>query len=248
MTRLLLLVTALMLAAACTSQPQREVEAKNLRTRALSHTDLGAIYLQERRYEIALEEFNLATQIDPNLAVAYNGLGLIHAALGQDAQAEQNFRKSIQLEPKSSEAHNNYGNFLCARNRIDESIKEFMAAVKNPLYITPAVAYNNAGICALRKPDVVNAEAYFQKALQIDPLMGAAAYQLALLQFNRSQYLPAKKTLQNAVIGQPTPENLWLSVQIARKLAQRDEEASFALQLRRLYPESEQAKLLVNGN
>lgn len=248
MMRLLLLAAALLLVAGCTSQPQREAEAKNLKARALSHTDLGAVYLQERRYEIALEEFNLATQIDPNLAVAYNGLGLIHAALGQDAQAEQNFRKSIQLEPNSSEAHNNYGNFLCARNRIDESIKEFMAAVKNPLYITPAVAYTNAGICALRKPDVANAESFFQKALQIDPLIGAAAYQLALLQFNRTQYVHAKKTLQNAVMSQPTPENLWLAVQIARKLGQRDEEASFALQLRRLYPESEQAKLLVNGN
>jgi len=247
MMRLFILVSVLLLAG-CSSQPQREAEAKNLKSRALSHTDLGAVYLQERRYEIALEEFTLATEIDPSLAVAYNGLGLIHAALGQDIQAEQNFRKSIQLEPNSSEAHNNYGNFLCARNRIDESIKEFMAAVKNPLYITPAVAYTNAGICALRKPDVANAEVYLQKALQLDPLIGSAAYQLASIQFNRNQYIQAKKTLQNAVVSQPTPENLWLSVLIARKLGQRDEEASYALQLRRLYPDSEQTKLLVNGN
>jgi type IV pilus assembly protein PilF len=247
MMRLFILVSVLLLAG-CSSQPQREAEAKSLKSRALSHTDLGAVYLQERRYEIALEEFTLATEIDPSLAVAYNGLGLIHAALGQDIQAEQNFRKSIQLEPNSSEAHNNYGNFLCARNRIDESIKEFMAAVKNPLYITPAVAYTNAGICALRKPDVANAEVYLQKALQLDPLIGSAAYQLASIQFNRNQYIQAKKTLQNAVVSQPTPENLWLSVLIARKLGQRDEEASYALQLRRLYPDSEQTKLLVNGN
>ncbi len=244
----LLILAAVLLVAGCSSQPQREAEAKNLKSRALSHTDLGAVYLQERRYEIALEEFTLATEIDPTLAVAYNGLGLIHAALGQDSQAEQNFRKSIQLEPNSSEAHNNYGNFLCARNRIDESIKEFMAAIKNPLYITPAVAYTNAGICALRKPDVANAEVYLQKALQLDPLNGPAAYQLASIQFNRNQYVQAKKTLQNAVISQPTPENLWLSVLIARKLGQRDEEGSYALQLRRLYPDSEQTKLLVNGN
>lgn len=244
----LLILAAVLLVAGCSSQPQREAEAKNLKSRALSHTDLGAVYLQERRYEIALEEFTLATEIDPSLAVAYNGLGLIHAALGQDSQAEQNFRKSIQLEPNSSEAHNNYGNFLCARNRIDESIKEFMAAIKNPLYITPAVAYTNAGICALRKPDVANAEVYLQKALQLDPLNGPAAYQLASIQYNRNQYVQAKKTLQNTVISQPAPENLWLSVLIARKLGQRDEEASYALQLRRLYPDSEQTKLLVNGN
>ena len=91
-------------------------------------------------------------------------------------------------------------------------------------------------------------QVYLQKALQLDPLNGPAAYQLASIQFNRNQYVQAKKTLQNAVISQPTPENLWLLVLIARKLGQRDEEGSYALQLRRLYPDSEQTKLLVNGN
>ncbi len=247
MSKWIALIAASLLFTACASQPQTEAEAKNIKSRAQSHTDLGAVYLQERRYEIALEEFTLATKIDPNFSIAYNGLGLVHAALGQDAQAEQNFKKSIQLEPNSSEAHNNYGNFLCARNRIDESIKEFMAAVKNPLYVTPEIAYTNAGICALRKQDTANAEVYLQRALQIDPLISVAAYQLALIQFNRAQYALAKKTLQNVVIGQPSPDNLWLSVQIARKLGQRDDEASFALQLRRQFPDSEQAQLLASG-
>lgn len=248
MIKLILSAFMALLMTACVSQMQTENEAKNVKARARSHTDLGAVYLQERRYEIALEEYTLATEIDPNFAVAYNGLGLVHAALGQDMLAERNFKRSLQLDPSSSEAHNNYGNFLCARNRIDESIKEFMEAIKNPLYVTPEVAYTNAGICALRKQDTASAEAYLQKALQIQPLTGAAAYQMALIQFNRNQHLQAKKTLQNVVIVQPTPENLWLSVQIARKLGLRDEEASFALQLRRLYPDSEQAQLLVSGN
>lgn len=247
MTKLILLALASLLVVACASQPQTEADVKNVKARAQSHTDLGAHYLQERQYEIALEEFTLAAQIDPNFSIAYNGLGLVHSAIGQYAQAEQNFKKSIQLAPNSSEARNNYGNFLCARNRIDESIKEFMEAVKNPLYITPEIAYTNAGICALRKQDNANAEIYLQKALQIDPLISVAAYQLALIQFKRNDFVLAKKTLQNTLISQPTPENLWLAVQIARKLNQRDDEASFALQLRRLYPDSEQAKLLASG-
>lgn len=248
MMKLILSIFLAILVTACATQTQTETEIKNTKARARSHTDLGAVYLQQRRYEIALEEYTLATEIDPAFAVAYNGLGLVHAELGQDRQAEQNFRRAIQLDPGNSEAHNNYGNFLCSRNRIDESIKEFMAAIQNPLYVTPEVAYTNAGICALRKQDTASAEAYLQKALQIQPLNGAAAYQVASIQFNRNQYLQAKKTLQNVVIAQPTPENLWLSVQIARKLGLRDEETSLAFQLRRLYPDSEQAKLLLSGN
>lgn len=245
--KLALLALASVVAVGCASQQQQEVDAKTNKARARSHSDLGAVYLQERQYEIALEEFTVATKIDPNFAVAYNGLGLVHGVLGQDILAEQNFKKAIQLEPNNSESHNNYGNFLCARNRIDESIKEFLAAVRNPLYATPEIAYTNAGICALRKQDTVNAEEYLQKALQIDPLISVAAYQLALIQFKRNQPALAKKTIQNTVISQPTPESLWLAVQIARKLGERDEEASFALQLRRQYPDSEQAKLLAGG-
>jgi type IV pilus assembly protein PilF len=90
------------------------------------------VYLQQGRLDVALEEFSLASKIEPSYAAAYNGLGLVQAALGQDAVAELNFKKAVQLEPLNSEAHNNYGSFLCARNRLDESIKEFMAALKTP--------------------------------------------------------------------------------------------------------------------
>jgi type IV pilus assembly protein PilF len=242
-----LLSLATLMVLGCASQQQQELDAKNNKSRARSHSDLGAVYLQERQYEIALEEFNIATKIDPSFADAYNGLGLVHSALGQDGVAEQNFKKAIQLEPNNPEARNNYGNFLCARNRIDESIKEFLEALKNPLYATPEVAYTNAGICSLRKQDTVNAEVYLQRALQINPLIGNAAYQLAAIQFKRNEVVLAKNTLRYTIISQPTPENLWLSVQIARKLGQRDEEASLALQLRRQYPDSEQAKLLASG-
>ena len=235
------------LVSGCVSQQQQERDTQSLVTRARAHTDLGAAYFQQNRLEIALAEFTEAQKIDPTFALAYNGLGLVNAALGQDSIAEANFQKAIRLEPTNSESHNNYGGFLCARNRFDESIIEFMAAVKNPLYGTPAVAYTNAGICASRKNDFASAETYYKNALQIDPLFNAPAYQLALLQFKRNDAVAAKTTLQNILLTQPTPEILWLAIQIERAVGARDAEASYALQLRRLYPNSEQAKLLQSG-
>ncbi|MDD2832964.1 MAG: type IV pilus biogenesis/stability protein PilW [Methylotenera sp.] len=242
---LLPLMSALIIG--CASSQQREKNVQNLKAQARAHSDLAALYLQERKLEIALEEFTIAKNIDPTFGSAYNGLGLVHAALGQDDLAELNFRRAIQIEPNNSESRNNFGGFLCARNRIDESIKEFMAAVSNPLYGTPALAYTNAGICSLRKQDNVNAEIYFMKALQIEPLFHVAAYQLASIQFKRDDIVGAKNTLQNALLSQPGPDLLWLAVQIARKLGNRDDEASYALQLRRQFPNSEQAKLLQSG-
>ncbi len=237
----LMLVLALVLLA-CTTQPENFNDKP--KERAQAHADLGAVYLQQGRLDVALEEFSLASKIEPSYAAAYNGLGLVQAALGQDAVAELNFKKAVQLEPLNSEAHNNYGSFLCARNRLDESIKEFMAALKNPLYATPAMAYTNAAVCSLRKNDSVQAEGYLLRALQLDPLAGLAAYQLATIQFKRKDALAAKKTLQAALSSKASADMLWLAIQIERALGDANLEASYALELRQNYPESEQAQLL----
>lgn len=236
-----------LLGAGCVSQERKEKDDENLKARARAHTDLGAVYFQQKQFEIALEEFTQASKIDPSFGLAFNGLGLVHAALGQDNIANANFKKAVEVEPSNSESHNNYGSFLCARGHYDESIQQFLAAVKNPLYATPAMAYTNAAICSMRKKDTVNAEAYLQRALQIEPLSSMAAYQLATLQFNRNDALAAKRTLQNVMLGQPGPDMLWLAIQIERAVGARDAEASYSLQLRRQYPDSEQAKLLQNG-
>lgn len=242
--RWLLLISLSLLSVACVNQQQQMKDNETAKARARAHTDLGAMYYKQKQLEIALEEFNEAASIDPGFGLAYNGLGLVHAALGQDDIAEANFKRAIQIEPNNSESHNNYGGFLCNKNRIDESIQQFLAAVKNPLYATPAIAYINAGICSLRKQDMPNAEFYLQKALEIEPLSNVAAYQLATIQFKRNDAAAAKISLQNVLLRQPRPDMLWLAIQIARALGDKDADASYALQLRRQYPDSEQAKLL----
>jgi type IV pilus assembly protein PilF len=109
------------------------------------------------------------------------------------------------------------------------------------------MAYTNAAICSMRKKNTAGAEQYLQRALQIDPLSQTAAYQLASLQFKRNDAVAAKKTLQNVMLSRPSPEVLWLGIQIERVVGGKDAEASYALQLRRQYPDSEQAKLLQSG-
>lgn len=253
--KIILVVLAICLSACVMDAPQggntgsRDIYSEGAQAaRARAHTDLGAAYLQQNKLEIALTEFNQAIQIDPNYALAYNGLGLVYGALGEDAKADASFKKAIQLQPNSSESHNNYGIFLCGKKRYDESIAEFLAAVKNPLYVTPHLAYANAGICAVRKNDIKSAETYLNKALQIDPLTHSAATALAEIQFKRGEPALAKSTLQNALIASPGPDTLWLGVRVARALGDRDSEASYALQLRRQYPNSEQTQLLLSGS
>ncbi|MBZ4201035.1 MAG: hypothetical protein LAC66_03970 [Methylotenera sp.] len=85
---------------------------------------------------------------------------------------------------------------------------------------------------------------YLQRALQLDSGASMAAYQLAAMQFNRKDALTAKKTLQTALLSKASAEMLWLAIQIERELGDADLEASYALELKRNYPESAQAQLL----
>ncbi|HZV61483.1 MAG TPA: type IV pilus biogenesis/stability protein PilW [Methylophilaceae bacterium] len=247
MKKMVLLICLLLLGGCASQEKMQRGEESNTRQSARIHTELGAGYFAQRNIPIALEEFTEATQIDPTYAMAYTGLGLVYASLKEDAKAEANFKKALQLDPGSSESHNNYGTFLCSRDRIDESITQFLEAVKNPLYTTPESAYFNAGVCALKKKDVTNAEAYLRKALQIQPLMHSAAYQLASIQYGRGDYEQTRNYLQYALADNPAPEVLWLAIRTERKLGGKDAEASYALELRRRYPESNEAKELLSG-
>lgn len=214
---------------------------------AQAHTNLGAAYLQKNKLEIALDEFTHAIEVMPTYAMAYNGLAMVRSALKQDEEAEFNFKKAIELDPSISASYNNYGTFLCERARYDESITQFLTAVNNPLYTTPNLAYANAGICAERGGDFKKAELYLSQALAIQPLTHSAAHKLAEIQFNRGAVVEAKKTLQNALVASPNAEILWLGIRIERLLGDRNNEASYALALRRRFPNAKETKMLLGG-
>lgn len=237
----------LFLLAGCAAQGTHSEDDVAKRHRAGLHAELGGGYFAQGRLALALQEFTEATKIDPGYAPAYSGLGLVHAALHQDDKAETNYKQALRLDPESSEVHNNYGTFLCSRDRIDESITEFMTAVRNPLYPTPQSAYLNAGICSLKKQDDKSAEAYLLRALQIQPSLNQASSRLAQLYFKQGKLLQARKYLELAMRNvEPSPDMLWLGVRIERVLGDRNAEASYSMLLRNQYPDSDQTKAMLS--
>ena len=253
----LAMLLGVLIAAGCAGQPPAP-ELKppadttgsevDVRMRARLRTELAAGYFERGNMNVALEEVNLGLRADPTYGPAYTVAGLIYAALKEDRLAEQNFTQALRLNPQDSDANHNYGWFLCQRKREAESIKHFMAAVRNPLYPSHERSYLNAGLCARNIGDIAAAEGHLLNALRARPGFPPALYYLADIAYTRGNYLAARNYLSNVTrVMTPSAEVLWLGVRVERKLGDRNSEESYALQLRNNFPNSSEARALLAG-
>lgn len=230
-------------------EPAPGTQAERALERARIHTELGVGYYESGKLAVALEELNEAIAAERTYAPAWNARALVYMDLKEDAQAERDFRQALKLDPENSDAKNNYGLFLCQRNRGNEGIRYFLSAVKNPLYATPDVAYKNAGLCAQNLGDKKAAEEYFLRALKLNPNQPQSLYNMAELEFARGRYPQAKQYLDRymKVIPDAGAPELLLGARIERRLGDRSAMMQYGNQLRLRYPGTPETKAFFEG-
>ncbi len=220
----------------------------DVRQRAKVHTELGLIYLQDNRPNVALEEAKIALDAESSYAPAYNLLGLIYMQLRQNDQAESNFKRALSLASGDPEINTNYGWFLCQTGRVNESFAYFNLALRNPLYQTPAKALSNAGVCYMMNKDDLNGESYLFRSLKVDPSNLRAYYLLADISYRAKRYEDARDWLKQLHTQiEPTSETAWLALKIDRKLGSRDGEANNTAILRRKYRDTIEYQQMLRG-
>jgi len=216
--------------------------------RARAFTNLAGAYYARAQYKIALDELRKAIIADSHYGPAYDVYGLIYMDLEEDTLADENFRRAIELDRNDSEARNNYGWFLCTRGRYQEGLEQFKAALRNPLYTRPEQAMTNAGLCAEKSGDLMLAEANLVKSLKLQPDNPNTILKLAALNYRQDRLPDAQRLLERYFeLAPPTAESLWLGVRLERKLGNRSQEAAYGLQLRKNFPDSNEARMLLAG-
>lgn len=240
----LLWVALALIVTGCASTAEREAnEAKRARL-VETNVQLANGYLQRGELEFAKERLDKALAVEPNDSQANNMMALLQWRLKDYRAAEQHFRNSVSHKD-DPEAQNNFGVFLCERGRAEEAETWFKRAIANPLYQTPALAYENAGICFLKARAIPKAEGYFREALRVDPRLPTSLLHMARISYEAGRTLPARGFMQRYFQAtQDTPEALFLAVQIERALKNKDEEASYAMRLRGKFPASPEARRL----
>lgn len=231
------------------SRPMSDMQPSNeSENRARVHVDLGMAYFEVGRYDVALDEGRTALNESQNYAPAFHLMGLVYMMIGENASANDFFSRALNVAPGDPDFNNSYGWFLCQQGREDEALDRFARAARNPYYRYPARPYTNAGLCLEKLNKDVEAEKQFLFAVQADPANGQALYQLAAIAYRRNDFQGAHDQLVRLHQQlRPTAASVWLGLRAARKLGERNAEASYAEQLRSRFADSAELKLMLQG-
>jgi len=158
-------------------------------------------------------ELERAVQLDPNLAVAHNQLGLLDLQQERVLTAEQHFKKALSIDPKYAEALSNLG-VLCSRQGKDADATLFFqqAIQSDPNY---SKAHVNLGLALLKQRAVAQAEQQFRAAIQVDPNSPGAYAALGMLQVKTGRGAEAIPTFRKALTLEPDSAEAHLNLGIA---------------------------------
>lgn len=214
------------------------------RKRARIRLELAVGYYNDGKTTIALDELKQSIIADPSLLEAHNLRGLIYMRLNDFGLAEESFRKALQIDPQAASVEHNYGWLLCQQGRMAESFRHFQAAIANPGYGEKAKSLMALGVCQSKAGQKSEAEASLQKAFELDAANPVIGYNLALMLYQRGELARALfyvRRINNAQVA--NAESLWLGIRIERKLGNTEAASQLGLQLKKRFPQSNEASL-----
>lgn len=212
---------------------------------ATAHIELAVSYFQAGRPQIAQEELQKVLTIDPKNSMANDLLGLIYMRAGNVTQAEAAFQIAVASDPSNGSAQSNYGMLLCKTGRYDAGLLAFGRALQSPKQLEISQTLVNGGVCLSQKGDTRGAESFFLKALEQEPFMPAALYQLAKVYYATQRFPEAESRLA-ALHKQvdPNASSTYLMYQLAVSQNKTAQAQSHSRALLTRFPDSPEAQLI----
>ena len=194
---------------------------------------VGYLLSEEDNWKEAIDAYNEAIQLNPDMAEAYNNRGNAKNGLGQHEAALTDYDEAIRLKPDMAEAYNGRGNaknylgqYQAALIDLDESIR------LKPDY---AIAYNNRGNAkrGLRQHQAALAD--YTEAIRLNPDMAEAYNNRGVARNDLGEYEAALADLNEAIRLKPAYANAYNSRGITKSglgrlnEAREDYQKAFAL-------------------
>lgn len=122
---------------------------------------------QARNYDLAIEDFTKAIELDPYNASAYRERGRVYAQKGDYNSSISDYDRAIQINPNFSAAYNNRGNSHSFKRDYEKAIADFDRAIEiNPNF---ADAYYNRALVHIENRSNDLAIADLEEVLRLNP-------------------------------------------------------------------------------
>lgn len=144
-------------------------EPQGLRARSAYDLYMRASALDEdpATFDEAETLYKKATELDPQLAIAYTNLGNIRFRRGDEAGAEALYRKALEIDERQPEAHYNLGYVMLERGYASRAVTYFEAAIKtDPRF---ADAHFNLAMAYEALADKARARVHWKRYLELEP-------------------------------------------------------------------------------
>ncbi|MEX0729191.1 MAG: type IV pilus biogenesis/stability protein PilW [Aquisalimonadaceae bacterium] len=208
-----------------------------------TNTQLGISYMHQDNLNLAMDALTKAVNQNSSNAEAHASMAVLKDRLEQYDDAERHFRRAVRLDPGNPSYHNNFGRFLCNRDRFREADEQFEIALKDPLYQRRELPLANAGLCALRAGRTEDADDYLRRALEVSPRFSPALRRMAELRHDSGDHLSARGYFQRyREVGELDAAALWLGIRIEHALGNRDDVSSYGVRLRADFPDAEETR------
>ncbi len=235
------LMVLILLLAACSTSGGKDEEA-NKRKMAETNTSLGQGYMQRGQYEISLEKLKRAIANDATYAPAHTVLAVLYETIGEMELAEEEYLAALKYDPRDGDINNNYGAFLCRSGKGTDAEPYFINAVEDPFYLTPEVAYSNAGNCFLEQGVLDKAESFLRQSLEYNDKLPLTLISMADVYYQTGKYLRARAFLQRyGSVGAWDKDSLLLGYRIESKLGDFESANRYRDELLEKFPNSRQA-------
>lgn len=213
------------------------------------HYTLGISYLREPNYSLALKEFLLAAEANPDDPNIHLSMGQTYQLMRAYEEAEKSYKRALRLSDTSFEpiCQNNLGALYLDMKRWDDAIFFFTQASKNLLFQNPDVANAGIGYAYFSKGDILSAISFYKKSLESNANYATAHMRLAEAYEAFAKPELALKEYQEVV--KMAPDNPVVQFQYglsSAKLGKKPQAVQAFREVIRISPDSEEAKLALD--
>jgi len=174
---------------------------------ALSHRNLGLIFLHKADYAKAVYHFNKALQFNPSLYEVYVYLGIAYNNWHKYDDAMKAFNKVLKLAPDLLDIKYKLSIVLYNKGKYKEALKELSYLTKlNPQF---ADLHYHLGVIYAHLTRFAEAKNELKKAIELNPKYLQARIQFALVSAAQGEYEIAEKQLTDLISERPNFPDLY---------------------------------------